>query len=151
MKQTRSLGFTLLELLVVVSLIALLISVVFVSIGNSRVRSRDTIRLEHISQLRSGLDLFFNHASGYPDSSKWVVNDSITCSGEELIKKVPQDPFPAFDYIYNPTGKSAKGCGGSTVWTAYKFQFYLEGYTSYGPPGFYCMRPVEVVTTGPCP
>lgn len=51
-------GFTLLELLSVVAIIALLLSITFVSIDYFKARARDTKRLANIDALKKALNLF---------------------------------------------------------------------------------------------
>ncbi len=51
-------GFTLLELLAVVAIIALLLSITFVSIDYFKARARDTKRLANIDALKKALNLY---------------------------------------------------------------------------------------------
>ena len=146
-------GFTLIELLVVVAIIGLLASLITLSLGTSRIRSRDARRQSDIQQFRSGLDLYLNEVGGYPDASEWVVGNLISC-GSTTLFTVPKDPAPTQSYTYTGTGtsRSTSQCGvAKTTWSSYKLGFTMESDSTYGPAGSYCLRPVEGITAGACP
>ena len=158
MKKTssvRTYGFTLIELLVVVAIIGLLSSVILVSLGNARLKSRDARRLEDIQQAKSGLELYFTTGAGYPDADTWntaqTTGAELTCNSVDTLK-VPQDPMnnadPTAAYTYTPGGNTASGCGG-TVYTNYKLQFRTEGSTGLGDAGTYYLSPSGISTTAP--
>jgi prepilin-type N-terminal cleavage/methylation domain-containing protein len=86
-------GFTLIELLVVIAIIALLASVVLVSLDNAKARSRDASRLSDIRGVIGALELYFNKNSGYPAqaSSGPVPNALVT---DFDINHIPVAPIP---------------------------------------------------------
>jgi len=149
-------GFTLIELLVVIAIIGVLAAVVLVSTGSARVKSRDARRLGDMQQIKSGLDVHYNLASGYPDTATWDSAQNsltqLTCSGEATLK-VPQDPLnltdSSFDYVYTQGGNASIGCGASAVYSNYKIQFKTEGATSIGVAGTYYLSPSGITTTAP--
>ena len=67
-EQFQNKGFTLIELLVVIAIIALLASVVLVSINNARAKARDVKRVGDLTQLMKAFELFFNYNGSYPTS-----------------------------------------------------------------------------------
>jgi prepilin-type N-terminal cleavage/methylation domain-containing protein len=148
-------GFTLIELLVVVAIIGLLASVVMVSLGNARLKSRDARRLADIQQIKSGLDIYYNMGSGYPDDASWTAAQTsqgqLSCSGQSALK-VPNDPSSltggAAVYTYTAGGNSSSGCGG-TVYSNYKIQFQTEGASSLGGAGTYFLSPNGITTVAP--
>lgn len=75
MKNKYQKGFTLIELLVVIAIIALLTSVILVSLYNARLKSRDAKRVTDIRQIRNALELYFNECRSYPVS---VVSPGIS-------------------------------------------------------------------------
>jgi prepilin-type N-terminal cleavage/methylation domain-containing protein len=98
-------GFTLIELLVVISIISFLSSIVFASLQNARLKTRDSLRLQNIRQLQSALELYFSDNSKYPEVSWWYAQSysagDPTCGIRwcELqtmlspyIKSLPKDP-----------------------------------------------------------
>ncbi len=118
-------GFTLIELLVVVAIIGLLTSVISVSLVRQRIKTRDTKRITDMKQFKTGLDLYFTHANGYPSAGAWSVGSTLTCDSIEIMR-ISNDPAaPLYNYTYTPGGSSSAGCGG-TVRTSYTLQFYME-------------------------
>jgi prepilin-type N-terminal cleavage/methylation domain-containing protein len=147
LKQNKnSIGFTLIELLVVVAIIGMLLSVIMVSFGQARLRSRDAKRLSDIQQIKTGLDLFFTTGGGYPDAATWN-SGALTCSGQKFMD-VPRDPLLGTYYVYT-VQLSTSGCGGS-VYRDYKVEFATEGQTELGPAEttFY-LSPRGISTTDP--
>lgn len=148
-------GFTLIELLVVVAIIGLLSSVIMVALGNARIKSRDARRLSDLQQMKSGLDIYYNLGTGYPDTASWnSAQDAfsqILCSGTPAFK-VPQDPIHStnagYAYTYTQGGNPSSGCGGN-AYTDYKIQFQTEGDTSYGPAGTYWLSIKGVTPSAP--
>jgi Tfp pilus assembly protein PilE len=144
-------GFGLIQLLIVVTACALLCSFVILFTGNYRAETRDLRRLSDIDQIRNGLELYYNQASGYPDISGWTTGRTITCQGTKLFT-IPKDPNSGFIYNYKTAGKSMKGCGDTqTVWSSYAVQFNTETKSVLGPADAYCMRPYHGTTEGVCP
>lgn len=153
----QSLGFTIIELLVVVGIIGLLASTIIVALGNARLKGRDARRLEDMGQIKSGLDIYYSHGSGYAATADFNASQSsgtiLACSGESAFK-VPQDPKynadPTFAYVYSHVGTAQSGCG-SSIYPNFKVQFKIEGDTSLGPPGTYWLSPRGITATDPFP
>jgi len=67
MKQTKNLGFTIIELLMVISIIALLSSIVLVSFNLVRVQARDVRRSQDVDKITQALELYFADNGKYPE------------------------------------------------------------------------------------
>src|SRR4051812_22823652 len=65
-KKITGRGFTLIELLVVIAIIALLASVVMVSISNAKENARRVTALANIKQMQKALELYYNDRGFYP-------------------------------------------------------------------------------------
>lgn len=99
-------GFTLIELLVVIAIIALLASVVLVSMNNAREKSRDARRLGDIRQIQAALLIYAeNNGQFYP-------TDIYATGGAGLaptyMAVVPKDPKTAINYFYSYNPASPK-------------------------------------------
>lgn len=59
-------GFTLIEILVVVFIIALLASIVIINVNQSRLRARDARRLSDMENIRNALEFYYESNRAYP-------------------------------------------------------------------------------------
>ncbi len=62
-------GFTLIEILIVVAIIAILASVVLVGLGPAQQAGRDARRLSDLHQVQNGLELYYNKCGFYPGTA----------------------------------------------------------------------------------
>jgi prepilin-type N-terminal cleavage/methylation domain-containing protein len=114
----RTRGFTIMELLVVIAIIGILASVIFVAVGNARLKGRDSARLAAMKQIQSALNVYFNERGSYPVcSERWDGQSGClyTALVPTYIKSLPVDP----QY------------GGSGITTDYDYEYYSSGAT-YG-------------------
>lgn len=103
------LGFTLVELLVVVSLIGVLSTLVLANLNSARERARDAQRKSDLRNIQTALRLYYNDTGGYPTASGGnIVACSGTCTwGQPWINgtvtymgTLPKDPLSSQYYIY---------------------------------------------------
>lgn len=87
-------GFTLIEILVVVSIIGLLASVVLVGLGGFRERGRDARRIADLRSLQNGLEIYYAKNNEYPATLDTIVSAGIG------VNKIPKDPLGR-DYLYS--------------------------------------------------
>ena len=90
-------GFTFVELLLVVTIIAILTGVAMVSYTNVSRNSRDSRRRLDIENIRSALELCRTESGSYPAS----VYDNITCDSVVYLADTPKDPKSVGNYSYN--------------------------------------------------
>jgi len=92
-------GFTLVELIVAITIIALLTAAAIVSYAETTKRSRDAKRLSDMETVRSALEICRSQTGEYPDSV--ISGGAVTCSdGTVTLKIVPSDPKAADGYAY---------------------------------------------------
>lgn len=78
-------GFTLIELLLVIAIIGLLATMAVTSLGNARLKSRDSRRLEDVRNIQTALELYFSDHSSYPTGTiGGVVQDGALGVGSRL-------------------------------------------------------------------
>jgi len=112
-----SLGFTLIEMLVVIGILGVVLAVFFPNFMAARQRARDAQRKSDLSQIQKALELYkldqnpqsYPTAGAFPASlcgQCWSSGDN--CSGNIYMRKFPCDPgtSSSFPYIYKPTGTS---------------------------------------------
>ncbi len=66
MRTSFSKGFTLVELLVVISIISLLSSIVLTSVNSARAKARDARKMADFRAISTALQLFFDKTGGMP-------------------------------------------------------------------------------------
>lgn len=114
-KKMRNKGFTLVELLVVISIIGMLMALTIFGLQGARESSRDATRKADLELIRSGLELYKSDCNQYPASlsSPLTGDDSTsTClSTNTYIQSVPTDPnAPTRTYNYYSDGTIYEIC-----------------------------------------
>ena len=74
-------GFTLLELLVVISIISLLATLALAQINNARENTRDARRKSDLRQIFTALELYYDDYNLYPRNNGWIHCSTYTNSG----------------------------------------------------------------------
>ena len=88
-------GFTLIEVLIVVSIIGLLSAVVLVGLGGFRSRGRDARRVTDLKSIQNGLELYYSKNNEYPATLDVLMTAGIG------INKIPKDPIGSANYLYS--------------------------------------------------
>lgn len=96
-------GFTLLELILVMAIIAILASAIWGNFFTSLTKSRDAKRKEDLDLIAKALDIYYNDNKAYPTSIPGggtpFLNAVVT--GVIYMQKVPADPLsPDANYCY---------------------------------------------------
>jgi len=84
MKKNR--GFTLVELMVVLTVIALLLSVVVPDYVGRMKRAEEAVLQENLTAMRDALDKHYADAGKYPASLEDLVS-------KRYLRSIPKDPF----------------------------------------------------------
>lgn len=99
MKSMRKIkGFTLVELLIVMSIIGVLVTIVGGGFRSSQFRGRDAQRKSDLKQVASALELYYSDYGKYPDTITWGAEFSDTKT--VFMKKLPVDPVSSQSYYY---------------------------------------------------
>lgn len=93
-----SLGFTLLELLVSISIIGILVGVGAVSYTTAQKKSRNAKRKGDMKQIQTALEQCYSLQASYPTAA-WTTG-SLTCNNQTIATAFPEDPKNSGDYIY---------------------------------------------------
>ncbi len=121
-KHHRDRGFTVLELLVTVAIIAVLSTVIVTMTNSARIKGRDGNRVSQIRQIRYALEQYRLVNGQYPQCLYVAAGCGTTLNGTTFMKNVPVDPKTAAPYAYAGLATSA---GGSTC-TSYHLGSTLE-------------------------
>jgi general secretion pathway protein G len=79
-------GFTLVELLVVISLISILAAMGLVQYKNSIVKTKESVLKTDLFRMRDAIDQYYADKGKYPGSLDTLVSDG-------YLRKVPEDPI----------------------------------------------------------
>lgn len=156
-------GFTLVELLVTISIIGILASITVVSVGSVRQIARDSKRLADIKQLQTAAELYFNSNNSYPlanglDNAVTLgsANYSVLCNtaagfvasiaacgvSDIYMTRVPANPMPSgTDYSYTPQQGDA---GNANRPRQYQLTFTLETNMAGFAAGLHTATPAGV-------
>ncbi len=119
-------GFTIIELLVSVAIIALLTAIVMVSISTTKSKNRDTNRMSQLHEINNALNLYHTGNQRFPIYTGNITGTdamSTVLENSGAISEVPIDPLNSAPYIYTYT--SADG-------TNFSMGFCLETDTIQG-------------------
>lgn len=79
-------GFTLIELMVVASLIVILSTMGLVQYRHSIVRSKEAVLKEDLFRMRDAIDQYYADKNAYPGTLESLVSDG-------YLRQLPKDPF----------------------------------------------------------
>jgi prepilin-type N-terminal cleavage/methylation domain-containing protein len=140
-KKKGSLGFTLFELLVSISIIGLLMALVSFSFSSAQKKARDAKRMQDLQALQKAAEQYYAVMGTYVSQAYCSAGQAWTASGQTILQAFPQDP--------KGVGYSA-ACG---VGTSYCFCAAMESdpatgnssngsctFTGVGSTAFYCVK-----------
>ena len=92
-------GFTLVELMIVIAIIALLSGIILTSTTGSKAKSRDARRISDLNQIQLALEQYFDRCGQYPTVDNNLPSTSSTCNVggtsvtiNSYISVIPSDP-----------------------------------------------------------
>ena len=103
----QSKGFTLIEILVVMAIIAMLAVMVAPNLFRQQAGAMRDVALTEISTLEAALDIYRLDVGEYPDSLEGLMEndtDRASWNGPYLRRAVPTDPWDN-DYVYESSGR----------------------------------------------
>lgn len=130
-------AFTLVEILVAISVISILAVSSIVTLNNNRANSRDTKRLADVKQIQTALRMYYNDYKAYPSTAEWGTR--LATGSNVYLDVIPQAPAVSEGdcgtssraYVYESDGKtySLKFCTGNKVGD------FVAGFKEASPDG----------------
>lgn len=126
----QNIGFTLIELIITITILAILWLIAFLNYKDYSRDSRNSVRLNDVSNIKKVLELFYLNSNFYPDPDnttdvtyswwllwkQWTFSDGMI-TRLDRFSKVPKDPLIDVDYSYSLFNKKTK----------YQLALMLEG------------------------
>jgi len=129
----RTKGFTLIEILVVITILALLIVIGAISYSSVNKKSRDARRKSDIEQFRSALEMYRADKGYYPSGAESFTPLSLINSGpaktlyySEYITSLPSDPKDNATYPYQLLMTDRRGVSPNWHYYGYCLIAYME-------------------------
>ncbi len=157
-KKALQQGFTIIELLIVIAIIAILAGLVLNNFQGAQAKARDTQRVTRINAIHSKLEEFYNEANGYPAAAQTTTNfpgiDTKAVNdprGGSLTSTIVADTTTMlaaanptsgsgneFKYVTYPTGCTmsytvATSTYGGVACTGYRLMTFVERPTTTTP------------------
>ena len=89
-------GWTLVEMMVVISLAVIMAGIATISYGTAVTRSREAVLKEDLFRMRDAIDQYFADRTEYPASLDMLVS-------EGYLRALPEDPFTASSATWQAT------------------------------------------------
>lgn len=105
-------GFTLFELLVSISIIAIMTALASVAFSGAQKKARDSKRMQDIKLIQTAAEQYYSQ-SGYLYPSTTAPGDWIAANGQAILSAFPFDPKPSnqgYDYNHLQCGDNSCFC-----------------------------------------
>jgi prepilin-type N-terminal cleavage/methylation domain-containing protein len=107
-KRRSSFGFTMIELLVAATILAVVSGIGLVSFTSANIRARDGKRKGDLENVRSSLEQYRTDIGSYPVGNVWDDMITTVYNAEYLNAQTMYDPKNATPYVYTYTSADGR-------------------------------------------
>lgn len=96
-------GFTLIELMIAITIVAIVSSIGFVTYSTAQRNARDTRRKQDLRQIATALELYYQKNSNQFPAGSSMKDDQAAWSNllsSQYINRMPKDPKGGGNYVY---------------------------------------------------
>ncbi|TLM62504.1 MAG: type II secretion system protein [Deltaproteobacteria bacterium] len=101
-------GFTLIELMIVLTVIGILASIAVPNYQRSVIKAREAVLMEDLYQMRRAIDSYFVDHGKYPDSLESLAES-------KYLRGIPVDPFTGASDSWETIAPTPSADGGETA------------------------------------
>ena len=121
----RDSGFTLIEILIVITLIFILAGIALIQYQTSVLRTKEAVLKEDLFRLRDAIDQYYADKNKYPESLESLVS-------EKYIRAIPVDPITQSIETWQPVMSEPDPLNPSAQPGIYDIKSGAEGQASDG-------------------
>ena len=99
-------GFTLVELIVVIAIIAIMSTIGIGSYLTVKTKARDSLRKSDLAQMKTAFELYRSDQGTYPTAPLANCGSALLSGSATYMQKIPCDPKSKSSYSYSTTGST---------------------------------------------
>jgi len=141
--KNQNFGFTLFELLVVISIIGILLALGMVGFSTAQKKARDARRKEDMEAIQKAMEQYYALSGGSYPAACYSSGDTIQYGGTVIMRSFPSDPKNVAPYQYNCSSPSADGYCYCARLESTSGNAGANDCSDWSGTGYYCVTNVQ--------
>jgi prepilin-type N-terminal cleavage/methylation domain-containing protein len=149
----RGVGFTLIEILVVIAIIGILAVIGLSELRGAKESARDSVRMSDLAQLRLALNLYFDDSDAYPASVLRPDISTTTVGSGTIFSQSGNPLYPGYisRILVDPVNSGNLGLFYSYLSATNRRQYVLCFHKEGGSKNWFYMYSSGIYGEGSCP